>query len=279
MKKRTRGFTLIELLVVIAIIAILAAILFPVFTQARAKARQISCLSNVKNISLAVLMYVDDWDGTFPAFWAGPPATETGLNFPNILGQYVGAPEILHCPADGNMSPTMGPAISYWAELNRCLGGTIEDYAAAGGIGYGWQSMTRGGGVYTCLGRPEASLPEPGNTIMLGCGQIDPAWWAWDWDEYAGVYLLRENALGQNVYCNIAMICDLPAGEKRCSGIYLHNYGSNFGFADGHAKWLKIEKCYYPSNLFMAIQPNPGGFDPFGLFAYLYGDDYLIEPW
>ena len=61
-----RGFTLIELLVVIAIIAILAAILFPVFARAREKARQTSCLSNVKELALALLMYSQDYDETIP---------------------------------------------------------------------------------------------------------------------------------------------------------------------------------------------------------------------
>lgn len=64
---RRKGFTLIELLVVIAIIAILAAILFPVFAKAREKARQTSCLNNIKQMSTAVQQYVQDYDETFPA--------------------------------------------------------------------------------------------------------------------------------------------------------------------------------------------------------------------
>ena len=63
-----KGFTLIELLVVIAIIAILAAILFPVFAQAREKARQTSCLSNQKQIGLGIMQYVQDYDETYPYF-------------------------------------------------------------------------------------------------------------------------------------------------------------------------------------------------------------------
>ncbi len=72
-----KGFTLIELLVVIAIIAILAAILFPVFAQAREKARQTQCLSNMKQLALAINMYAGDWDQTYPA---ADPALANGEN-------------------------------------------------------------------------------------------------------------------------------------------------------------------------------------------------------
>ena len=72
---RCRGFTLIELLVVIAIIAILAAILFPVFAQARGKARQAACLSNLKQLGLATLMYAQDYDEMFPYMYYVPSMT------------------------------------------------------------------------------------------------------------------------------------------------------------------------------------------------------------
>lgn len=78
---KRRGFTLIELLVVIAIIAILAAILFPVFAQAREKARQISCASNMQQIGLAILQYCQDYDETYPLAWIDTnPSTHVGGN-------------------------------------------------------------------------------------------------------------------------------------------------------------------------------------------------------
>ncbi|MGI5819350.1 MAG: type II secretion system protein [Armatimonadota bacterium] len=88
--RRTGGFTLIELLVVIAIIAILAAILFPVFAQARAKARQTACLSNVKQISLALMMYAQDNDETYP---------RTGSAWWHPLMPYVKNEDVFRTPA------------------------------------------------------------------------------------------------------------------------------------------------------------------------------------
>jgi len=93
-----RGFTLIELLVVIAIIAILAAILFPVFARAREKARQTSCLSNVKEIALASLMYAQDYDECPPGQLMGRPAGGY-YTWCDIVQPYCKNEQIFVCPS------------------------------------------------------------------------------------------------------------------------------------------------------------------------------------
>jgi prepilin-type N-terminal cleavage/methylation domain-containing protein/prepilin-type processing-associated H-X9-DG protein len=109
---KRRGFTLIELLVVIAIIAILAAILFPVFAQAREKARQATCLSNMKQIGLASNMYVEDYDETFPGHdWTkseGLYAMPDGriyqghVGWPLLFYPYIKNQAVFICPSDDN---------------------------------------------------------------------------------------------------------------------------------------------------------------------------------
>ncbi|MFQ6132525.1 MAG: type II secretion system protein [Armatimonadota bacterium] len=131
---RRKGFTLIELLVVIAIIAILAAILFPVFARARAKARQTSCLSNEKQLALAQLMYAQDYDGNFAVggrfnWEVNKDGGNTGCNAadPNdwwrcygnlfykwqvaALDPYIRNLELWRCPSDSNGNVNnIGPA-------------------------------------------------------------------------------------------------------------------------------------------------------------------------
>ncbi len=103
---RYRAFTLIELLVVIAIIAILGAILFPVFAQAREKARQTTCVSNLRQMTLAAQMYLQDYDETFfPAYYLGPGGRTQPDNFgyyfwPWLVRPYAPSFEVFRCPTE-----------------------------------------------------------------------------------------------------------------------------------------------------------------------------------
>jgi len=114
-RPRSGGFTLIELLVVIAIISVLAAILFPVFAKTRAKAREIACVSNLRQVGLSISMYAQDYDGVYPyaldpadkftpQIWNAFPAFQA--DFPNMLmihqalQPYVKSKELFHCPGD-----------------------------------------------------------------------------------------------------------------------------------------------------------------------------------
>jgi len=145
---RRSGFTLIELLVVIAIIAILAAILFPVFAKAREKARQSSCLSNARQLGTAVLSYVQDYDETFPKAQHAPSGAN---NWYDVIAPYCKNTQILRCPS---------------LQLNG--GGTTT--------GYGWNigratSYTDGMGYYQGDGQNCRSLGEvtmPAETFLLG---------------------------------------------------------------------------------------------------------------
>src|SRR5438094_5368905 len=94
MRKRHRksAFTLIELLVVIAIIAILAAILFPVFAQAREKARAITCVSNARQMGTAAVMYAQDYDENYPGMWQWSPCA-IYFHSPYILGGQITQPQ------------------------------------------------------------------------------------------------------------------------------------------------------------------------------------------
>ena len=125
---RRRGFTLIELLVVIAIIAILAAILFPVFARARSKAQQNTCLSNTKQLILSCMMYMQDWDYGFFEYnmMQGNLLCPPGNSLAAVMNQYIKNSQLFVCPVnvsntDVTQVLTSGQYWSYTWNIN-CYG-------------------------------------------------------------------------------------------------------------------------------------------------------------
>jgi prepilin-type N-terminal cleavage/methylation domain-containing protein len=160
------GFTLIELLVVIAIIAILASILFPVFAQAREKARQSSCLSNQKQIALGMTMYTQDYDDTLPPYSFGVGTAgffgyfgADGPRWADMIFPYVKSRQVYDCP-DGNV------------HLNIYQGGAYFDTQTYS-YGYSTPSLTTTpDSGYGVAGRPLAQITAPSTTIMLADSRI-----------------------------------------------------------------------------------------------------------
>jgi prepilin-type N-terminal cleavage/methylation domain-containing protein/prepilin-type processing-associated H-X9-DG protein len=198
-----RGFTLIELLVVIAIIAILAAILFPVFAKAREKARQTSCLSNVKQLSLGVVMYVQDYDERFVAGTA--------------------IPDFIPVPPDTNRCWwrfKIQPYVKNW-QLFNCPSGESNDWSlitTQGQGNYGYDEALGGLSLGT--------VRTPAERIILS----DARHWAIA-ACYPGNVAYPTRGSGY-VPCGASAQANWTDIHTR------HNGGSNVGFADGHAKWL-----------------------------------------
>jgi prepilin-type N-terminal cleavage/methylation domain-containing protein len=178
LRRPGRAFTLIELLVVIAIIAILAAILFPVFAQAREKARQASCQSNLRQIGTATMMYTQDYDETYPCGWGSADGGRTMWRIaiqPYI--QRYGNPNDVYSSA-GNFGVFVCPSTP---ANPSAYGPTSYGYNAFGGFTQGWRDTGGGNGDFP--GSKMAYINRPAELVMYadaaGTGSslsLDPAY-------------------------------------------------------------------------------------------------------
>ncbi len=258
--KRT-GFTLIELLVVIAIIAILAAILFPVFATAREKARQQSCASNMKQLGIAMSMYAQDYDEEYcMAFrMLSPNKTGVGVSW------------------DGQISPYVAQKVT-WGRVGLCFtcpndslahaaGGCVtRSYAmASAGVGdpwsYGWYqanapaqvpnynlsagfagpiSVASDGSIY-CHGRQTSELPDPSGTLSI----VEMPEYNNCMDNQNDTVITRPissgTCNGTNTATNV-FSSDANCGQDAQTLSAWHTGGWNYEFVDGHVKWLQPQQ-------------------------------------
>jgi len=233
-KKGIRGFTLIELLVVVAIIAVLAAILFPVFARARENARRASCMSNLKQIGLGMMMYVQDNDERYPTYGysashipgvVAPTATYGGDWYPspstnwfwqNMIYPYVKSIQVFICPS----SPNAGAAY-------KAPTGNYGPYSGQ----YGANTDLFPNGGYGGSGLSEAVVVNPANTYAI----MDASF-------YTASATTGPVASGSNYYTPGA--CQLfPTSTMTANDCWngRHFNGVNVAFADGHVKWLSTK--------------------------------------
>ena len=237
-RRRMQGFTLIELLVVIAIIAILAAILFPVFAKAREKARQISCLSNTKQLGLAFTQYSQDNDEKNPGGvnWYFPG----GNGWAGQIYPYVKSKQVFLCPSDATGSPEHS-SYGYNSNNTAPTGATVDGYSIAKyiapaktvllfevqgnyfGATDGWDVSTdandnSGSGGYSPAG---FGVSGAGNAdVVSGAGAFN-----------APVNLLMATGYLRNVTSSDYSRFAAPTGR--------HTDGANYLMADDHAKWFR----------------------------------------
>jgi prepilin-type N-terminal cleavage/methylation domain-containing protein/prepilin-type processing-associated H-X9-DG protein len=232
MRRDRHGFTLIELLVVIAIIAILAAILFPVFAQAREKARAISCISNLKQFALAQMMYVQDYDETMTGLFvldSSPNPLYYGVvPWPILLDPYVKNEQLQDCPTTARPS-NLGPS-------------DIPFFRS-----YGWNFLYLGG-----YGVPNASLGAinaPAETVMMVdtfAGLPAPYERVGYYAAYAPSYFNPPYPLTEN-WWELRYI----AGKEYWGRMtQRHTGGANVAWVDGHVKYARLPGAITFNDLF-----------------------------
>jgi prepilin-type N-terminal cleavage/methylation domain-containing protein/prepilin-type processing-associated H-X9-DG protein len=223
MKKRV-GFTLIELLVVIAIIAILAAILFPVFAKAREKARQITCASNEKQLGLSFVQYTQDYDEHWPVGYSATSPT-SGTGWAGQIYTYTKSAGVYKCPDDSTAANGTYSPVSYAYNSNFGAGVTNASITASASV----VVLAEAEGVTTGVTTfPEttatATSPQSpsGNGLVTGTGGLTAGA-----SYYTGPI--------QSQFGTTAI-----AGFTGAQG--LHTGGANYLLADGHVKWLAGQK-------------------------------------
>jgi prepilin-type N-terminal cleavage/methylation domain-containing protein/prepilin-type processing-associated H-X9-DG protein len=253
---RRRGFTLIELLVVIAIIAILAAILFPVFAQAREAARASSCLSNVKQLSLGMMMYVQDYDERFPNWnWTfncyggnnGLPRDSSNF-WTMAIYPYVKNTQIYRCPDDTLQWYDLWAGCSDDGGTHDLFGGSVPGNY----VSYGFAE-------YYGNNTPYAACKSPARMLMIADSAtqlvaIGPLGW-WNsgpnsivaraaFADDASWNIFTEGGTWSESWTAADFLSHFSAGQL--DDVTRHRGGSNIGFADGHAKfyrWSNMSWC------------------------------------
>ena len=260
-----KGFTLIELLVVIAIIAILAAILFPVFARAREKARQTSCLSNQKQIGLGLMMYCQDYDETYPLsyLYVNPAAGGSAgyVHWSGMIAPYVKNWQLFVCPSDKNkgLAPTnafdnQAPKISYIS--NEVLMGRPRSHFKAVTLAQ-LEAPAELAAICEITDNPYAiggSSGPSGDAYK----SHRPANLTNSWNNDSGFAASYTQLTADEVEAALAAadaatgMMDESVNHARYMALKRHNGGMNISFADGHAKWVNLGQLV--SNRYMGTR-------------------------
>lgn len=252
----TRGFTLIELLVVIAIIAILAAILFPVFAQARERARAATCISNQKQLALAMHQYVQDNNEMFPPLddWMENP----GTLWASMIYPYVKSTQVYACPDDSSKAlidggKWYGQSVNWHISyiMNEEFGNTYWTVDGSGPPLYVTaqsQIVKPASTVLFCDGGTQVSATAPFVTVNSPLKQAP--WFLCDPDPTYG-------GKGGNAGCQGNDILPDSQNPEAAGPALRHSQLSNVTCADGHVKALAPARWYYQRTPWM--NPSIGG--------------------
>ena len=227
-QKSKSAFTLIELLVVIAIIAILAAILFPVFARARENARRSSCQSNFKQVALGFKQYIQDYDEKYPVrdYNKG-----TGTNF-------------------------------YGAQFNGCTAAATDNTSCANGWAILLQPYLKSAQIFQC----PSETTSPFNTTAGGSTYGDSGYTDYFYNdafqagpnESALNFVSNTVLMGEGNSTDAASTRTGEAPQVNTPNTARHLEGNNYGFADGHVKWLRVNKVL-DGNFYAATNPCAAG--------------------